>query len=278
MRLSTLCMATLLTFGAAGMAHATTVNLITNGDFSATSPTKTAPTQFSSGWTAGEFVTDWTGNGGYEIWYPNATAAVNTNAAGEYQGSGKEKLYGTLSSRTAANPQGVIPAPPGGPSFVGLDGDQKIAGVQSGISQVVTDLESGQTYTLTFEWGAAQLQSRTGPTTESLQVSLGGQTFTTTVLDNASEDFTGWYSQSFTFTANSLTGAGWNVLNFLSIGTPTNLPPVAVLADVSLTHDVPEPSDLAMFGGGLFGLGMLIVFARRRELRRREGDGDSAIV
>jgi Protein of unknown function (DUF642)/PEP-CTERM motif len=259
MRLSPLLCAAALSVAATGVASA---NVIENGDFSMTSPTTTAPTEFGTaafnGFTSQQFITDWTGNAGYEIWYPNATAATTVEAYSVWgQGganTGEEKLYGPIS------------APPGATAFVGLDGDQQLDGsgrqVQSSISQTVNGLVAGDTYAVTFDWAGAQMQSRTGATTESLAVSLGGQTLDTTTLDNASEGFTGWNTATLDFTATSSS----EVLSFLSVGTPSSLPPMALLTNVSM-NTVPEPASLALFGGGLLALGALVVTRRRRALR-----------
>lgn len=269
MRLSTLCMATLLSLGAAGIAHATPVNIINNGDFSATSPAHTNPTQFqnasgSAGSPAcnwgGQFVSGWTANGGYGIWYPNAAAASGTSACTQYGNASTQRL-----------PAAVTAPPVGSGSFIGLDGQP---GLHFGVSQDLTGLTPGAKYTVSFSWGATQEMSREGATTEYLTVSLGGQSFNTPTQSIATQGWTGWLSQSYTFLANSAN----ETLSFLSIGTPANLPPFAVLAGVSMTKDVPEPPVLAMFGGGLLGLGLLIVFARRREMHRRAADGNSTIV
>lgn len=271
MRLSTLIAATALAVGSIGFASATPVNLVQNGTFAQTNNGTSVPTQFGDGsgggFTAQQFITDWTGNNGYEIWYPNTTAAVNQNAIGEYTSTHNEMLYGP-----------ILAPPNGTQTFVGLDGDQS-NGVQSSIGQNLTGLTVGATYTVSFDWAAAQLQSRTGETQTWLQVSFGSQFETTTPLDNPSESFTGcsvtsWCSTSFNFVADRSS----EFLNFLSFGTPSGLPPVALLTNVSVVHAVPEPPELAMFGIGLLGIGLLTVFARRRALRRDGADdhGDLA--
>lgn len=250
MKLATCCMVSLLIAGSIGVAQADV--MIQNGDFSQTSPVVTTPTQFGTGslngFTAIQFITGWTGNDGYEIWYPNATDATTVNATSEWTSTGKEMLYGPIA------------APPGATAFVGLDGDQE-AGVQSSISQQINGLTPGATYMVSFSWAAAQLQSRTGDTQSSLLVSLGGDSLSTGMLANPSESFSGWKTAQLSFTA----GSDSEPLNFLSVGTPGGLPPVALLTNVSITK-VAEPSELALFGGGLLGLGLLTLVARRRSL------------
>ena len=259
-------MATFLAVCAVGMTQATTVNVVKNGEFAA--PGVSAPTQFGTGhgngFTATQFITDWFGNNGYQIWYPNATDAANVNALGEYTGTNSEKLYGPI----ATPPNGTL-------TFVGLDGDQT-PGIQSSIGQQLTGLGIGLTYTVSFDWATAQLQSRQGKTTEYLNVFFGDLIpvqFTKTVT-NPSKSSTGWESATFQFVPTSTSA----FLNFVSMGSPVGLPPMALLANVSVTRDVPEPPELAMFGGGLLGVGLLIMAARRREMHRRNAEGSRALV
>jgi hypothetical protein len=94
------------------------------------------------------------------------------------------------------------------------------------------------------------------------QVSLGSETFDSTVMDNPSQGFTPWNAQDLTFQATSAT----EVLTFLSLGTPSGAPPIALLDGVSLTGEAtaPEPSCLALLGVGVLGL-----FAVRRRRQKR---------
>ena len=242
-RLRTAAVAAILIGAATSGAHA---NLVQNGDFSNSS--YAVNHQFGSGGSVpapAQGVTDWTGNNGYNLYFFAGTDTT-VSAIAQY-GGGKEKLYGPAGGNTS----------PTGGNFVGLDGEQT-AGIQGAISQTINGLVGGKQYQLAFDWGAAQVQSRTGNTTSQLAVSLGAQTFSTSVVSNPSESFTGWFHQTFTFTA---TGAS-EVLTFLSVGTPKGLPPMAVLDGGSL-NQVPEPVSIALFGVGLLGIGGA-VYRRRK--------------
>ncbi len=226
--------ATLVALTIASAAHA--VPLVTNGDFTASS--YTSNNQFGTGY-GGEGVTGWSGNGGYNLYFTSAAASTTVSANTQYGGP-NEKLWAATVSPT-------------GGAFVALDGDPAVGG---GISQMISGLVAGQTYALTFSWGAGQVQSRTGATTEQLQASLGGQSFLTSVLSNPSQGFNGWLTNTFTYTAT----ASNELLSFLSMGTPSGLPPIAVLDGVSLTA-VPEPGTMALLGLPLLAATM---FWRRR--------------
>ncbi|MEO8747084.1 MAG: PEP-CTERM sorting domain-containing protein [Rhodanobacter sp.] len=270
MRASTFLISSLLAIGSVGMAHA---NLIINGDFSQASPVQNEPTQFTGAVNThgfdgtasdctygGNFINGWeSSNGGYGIWYPSAAAASGVTSCNQYNGATTQRL-----------PSAVSAPPTGLGTFVGLDGQ---SGIAAGIQQTINGLTAGAKYTVSFYWANTQEMSRTGPTSEQFDVSLGSEHHSTAISSIGTQGWSGWMQKSLTFTAGSAT----EILNFLSVGSPSGAPPFALLSGVSMTQNVPEPPVLAMFGIGLFGLGLVTVSARRREMRRRDTSGHSGI-
>jgi hypothetical protein len=152
---------------------------------------------------------------------------------------------------------------PDGGNFVGLDGDQGdvatgVPNVQGGISQTINGLAIGEHYILTFNWAATQIANRKGDTTDQLHITFGDESVDTAIVPVAEGEFEGWYTGQYQFTATSNS----QVLSFLSVGTPSGLPPIALLDGVSLTA-VPEPATWAMMLLGFGGIGAMI--RRRRQ-------------
>jgi hypothetical protein len=239
--LSSVALAASMALAIGSTAHAAT-NLVTNGSFEST--TCSASCEFGAGATnGGQTVTGWTGGGGQDLqfWFKGGTQTT-VSASNRYSDP-LTYFYPTFNTLS-----------PDGGSFVALDGDTTVPGM---ISQTLTGLDTTKTYTLTFDWAASQLINRSGPTTEELSVTFGGQTQTTNVLSVASGGFSGWHTVTMFFTPTAAT----QTLTFLSIGTPNGLPPIAALDGVSLT--VPEPATWAMMLVGFGGIGAMI--RRRRQ-------------
>ena len=238
---------------AALVAPAWAVNLVQNGGFTSNNGLN----QFNYG----EVVTDWsvpTNQGdGYAFLFQGTTADTSGSGAGGSQ-------YGAVGLWGPANGSnnGYVP-PPGSPFFVGLDSDYESAPIQQDISGLV----SGQKYTVNFVYAFAQQYWFTGPTSQYWMAQLGNnpitwtpaglngswstnnQYCTTATVSLPSEGFSGWASDSCTFTA---TGASeW--LSFMAWGN-IQVPPFALLTDVSMNADVPEPSTWALLIAGLLGM------------------------
>lgn len=236
-------------FGALMLALPAQANFVTNGSFESSTAGVGQLTNNTN-------VTAWTnglssaGDPGYNFLFAAATADT-TGAEGQY---GTVALWGP--NNGSANGLG---ASPDGGNFIGSDG-----GFQTGaISQTINGLIVGNIYTLGFWWGAAQQAGFDGESTDQWQVSFGSQTQSTAVLTNADHGFTGWQSQTFDFIANNTS----EILSFLAIGTPSGVPPFALLDGVTLDpagNAVPEPGILALLGLGLIGIPTL------RKLRKKQ--------
>jgi hypothetical protein len=223
---------------------ASAANLVANGEFD------NGDGQSASQWlnATGGFIPSWTNGALYTLWIAPGQGDTTING-----------LYGLAGPKYGVD-NGLTDTSPNGGNYVALDGDVAFRG--TGLSQTVHGLVPGTTYTLSFEYAGAQEFSVTGANTESFQVTLGDQTFTTPVLDNCSQCFTGWQTYSTSFTYD---GSGSDsLLTFLSVGTPSGGPPWALLDSVSLAP-VPEPSTWAITALGFVGLG----YARFRSKGRK---------
>ena len=230
---------TLVLAAAAAMSAlpAQAANLVVNGGFEATTNGK-GQLGFNTN------ATGWTNVNGYTFLYTPGTADTS-GALGQY---GQVSLWGPGNGSV----NGLTVSPTGG-NFIASDSAFQTTPIQ----QTIAGLVAGQKYDLGFDWGAAQQFGFTGATTDQWQVSLGGETHSTAVINNASHGFSGWKHQVFSFTA---TGAS-EVLSFLAVGTPNGVPPFALLDGVTLNAAVPEPSTWALMLGGFAVVGFI---SRRR--------------
>lgn len=234
------------------LAHAAP-NLVQNGDFEQTTLT-------SSGQMTASNVTGWTTSSYTMLFLPQATVISNgvtsANPSGTtadttgatVSGGGNLKLWGPNDGST----NGLTESPTGG-NFIAADGDPSFNGP---ISQTVNGLTVGDSYNLTFAWAAAQQYGFNGATTEAWTVSLGSNTVSTSVVNNANHGFVSWMQASFFFKATSTS----EVLSFLAAGTPAGSPPFSLLDGVSLVA-APEPATWTVL---LAALGGLTVWGRRR--------------
>lgn len=255
-------------------------DLITDGYFNQVTRTATNPAlttlfgEFGTGTGATLTVAGWSTSGYNFVFAPGlgdagTTTGANTGKANEAPGQyantsagyGTEYLWGTQNGGN--NAIGNYPAPTGTTAnFLAADG-----AFQTGaVTQNITGLTVNSSYNLTFYWAASQQQSFNGDLKENWNVTLGNQSFATKVVTLPSHNFSGWMSQTFTYTATAAT----ELLSFLAVGSnvdgsTTSEPPFLLLGGVSL-NAVPEPTTWALCLG--FGAaGMLFEVARRRRQR-----------
>ncbi len=219
--LGLVCAVTLLLAGTT--AHANTINLVQNGDFSSNAGLGQLGYNTSA--------TDWSNPyNQYNFLFSSSAPAGTVNGQ-----------YGGLS---IINPT----APPVGANFVGLDADFQTGPLQ----QTINGLTAGDSYNVTFDWARSQQTGFSGNTLQGLQVSLGSQTDTTGLITLPSQTFSGWSQESMNFTATSNS----EVLSILAYGSP-QVPPFTLVTDVSLTA-TPEPATLPLLLTGLLvGAGLL---------------------
>lgn len=215
-------------------------NLVQNGSFAVTGGTTSFQFGTYGGYAPTETLANWTSTGYNYVFLPTSTVATG--------------VYGNLSlySATTTPSNSFNNASPTGGNFVGADGAYGVAP----ISQTINGLTTGSTYAVSFAWAGAQQTGYTGATTEQWLVTLGTSRLSTNVVSMPSTGFSGWMNQTFNFVATSSSEA----LSFLANGTPTGVPPFALLSNVSMTK-VPEPASATLLFTALAGL---IGIARRR--------------
>jgi hypothetical protein len=224
-------------------------NLVTNGDF-AGAPGEINYNTSVTGWTVpGDASSSYT-----FVYAPGTADNLSTTSVGSY---GINPLWGpgdgSNNNLTASSPLGG--------NFIAQDGDFQ----NSPIQQTITGLTAGDKYYVTFDYAFSQQYLYTGATTQSWTVSLGAQSQNTASYNLPSEGFSGWQSDTMTFTATSAS----EVLSFMANGN-LPVPPFALLDGVSLSA-APEPADWALL---LLGVGAVGAVARTR--RRGVSQGAAA--
>jgi len=294
-----LCKSALTVAVAIAITRSAMGNLVTDGTFTTVTYNGTMPSGLNASTLFGQFgddsqtgkatgshltVAGWNTSGYNYVFLPSTissgTVASGANSGQPHEapgesdalvgGYGNTYMWGATQGGVAGTGNGgkdVITAPPGGSNIIAADGAYEVGA----ITQTVTGLTVGQTYALTFYYGAAQQQSYTGQTTESWTVAFGSSSQTTSTITLGSEDFSGWFQATMYFTAGSTS----QVLSFTANGTPSGEPPFSLLADVDL-EVVPEFSNWLTFAG--FGAGCIFFEVSRRRRRRGEFGMNAAPV
>jgi hypothetical protein len=228
-------------------------NFVTNGNFSSTTGGTAGQTTGQLDYTSVTNGTAFNASGWTTSGYNFLMNSGNPTTTGQYNSL---SLWDSKSSGLTNSSNTWDGSAPGGGNYIAADGDYDTVA----ITQSMMNLTVGKMYTVGFWWAGAQQTGYTTASTDQWEVSLGSQTQYTSVYSNPGEGFSGWSYVTMTFTATATTEA----LSFLAIGTPSGVPPFALLDGVSM-YAVPEPSSLVMVSLGLFGVG--IVRRRRRRAR-----------
>jgi len=197
------------------------------------------------------FASNWS-TVGYNFLYTPGTA--DTTGAMGNASPDPVKLWGPGTG--SAN--GLTGSPTGG-NFVALFS----AFESAALTQILTGLTPGGTYTLSFDWAGTQQAGLHGDTHDNLTVSLGSDSKTTSTISVPDEGFVPWMHVTDTFTATNST----ELLSFLASGGPQGEPPVVLLDSVDLELQVPDGASTA----GLLGFALAIlgfVAMRRRQCRQ----------
>lgn len=195
-------------------------------------------------------VDNWTTTGFNFVFLPGEGTTVGAyNSYDNYV-----TFYGTPAQNGGVSATEFPATSPDGGNFVALDG--AFGDGTQPFLQTINGLTTGALYEVSFFWAAAQQVGFDGDTTSALSVSFGSSTQSTPVFSLPNHDFSGWMTESFTFTAD----AASQTLSFLAVGTPDGLPPFALLDGVSVTQ-VPEASTSA---AALLGIATFGITRRRR--------------
>ncbi len=239
-------MAVLFALGVAAGPAVAGPNLVQNGQFTAT--TLSTPGGYvcdPAQSTCASTITDW----GATCSSQGCFGRGSTPLSLLFPGTGGSAFNGNIGLNVS------LPDSPDGGNMIADDGD---ASYRTPVFQTINGLAVGASYNLTFYQAADQQNNDDSDTTEQWQVSLGSDTQDSTLMTTPGGTVTPWNQQSMTFIATSTS----ELLSFLSLGTPDGVPPLVLLADVSLT--APEPGTFAVLGVGLLGLLTVIRLRSRR--------------
>jgi Protein of unknown function (DUF642) len=196
---------------------------------------------------------------GYNFLVSDGTTLFTNAAAQGNAPYGGLTLYG--------NPGQTVNSADGSGWYIAADGWYDNAS----ISQNLTGLTVGDTYTLTFSQAYGQQTGFVGDETMFFKVGFGGSTQNSTTMNiTSAQPVSGWNQQTMSFVADDTT----QLLSFLASGT-RDVPPFALLSGVSVqgnnTAAVPEPED---YIGTLMGMGFVGTLVKSRLAKKKLADKD----
>lgn len=270
-----------------GAAHAAG-NLVQNGDFEISSPINlgTYPTSAGGIGQIGNIVnlSNWSKTCIFDCAGSNGFAfVVDQNADNRISGQAYPNQGGGFPSLNTPgvstnifvwgpdygpNPvQNGFTGSPNGGKFVGIDGDYG----RSKITQTISSLTVGNSYTLSFEYAGSQFTDSPGATNQYWEVGVNNSTIQTPGWTNPSQGFTPWQTYSYQFTA----AASSFDLDFTAVGGQgTALPPFLLLDNVQILESTPPPPTSVPGPLPVLGAGVAMGFSRR--LRRRIASAKSS--
>ncbi len=205
---------------------------------------------------------DWTNTGYYTSAYgPNAAELIGADGVLLLWGpkNGSQNGFTDMSPNQVNDPTA---------NFLAFDTEPNNHYRAAFYQTISTGLVQGDQYVLSYYWAASEYTEQSGATESGFTVMLGSQMLVDGTIGTGlyasipSRGFSGWMHETIAFTYD---GSG-NILNFISNGSPTGLPPVALLDSVSLVGPIPtpEPGTLLLAASGLLGLGSWRSWLRRR--------------
>jgi len=239
----------------AAAAPASAQNVVQNGNF-----TNTSAYYNYNGTTVGTNVND----SNLADWQINGCPGNSSTCGFQFIANsnlGSTGFYDAIDGHESTFYSTPGATPDGGNAFMSDGSYETMA-----LTQSLTGLKVGDTYTLSFYQASMQQTGFTGASQDNWNVGLvnSNSVFDSRVaatMNNPSQGSTGWVQQTMTFVATTTN----ELLYFFASASAGAQPPFLLLDDVSLTDNaspsaVAEPATLTLAAAGLVGM----IAARRK--------------